>query len=206
MKNKKEIKEFILASIGILLLVLSINFISWKYQIVSGGMPGYALAANFMWGIPIGLTLFIVNSIILLMSLLILGKGAGIKGIYGYILISFLIEFTRNFFNIQQVDLATPIIQIILVTIQGLTAPIGIALVLQNGYSFGSWSSLYPIINKFYKKLEAPLFFFMMDITLTVIVTLTFGWFKGLLLCINSIVFFFAFKWIMNMFKAKKEI
>lgn len=202
--SKQEVFKFVLSTLGILLLVLDINLLSWQFKIVSGGMPGYGLALNYLLNIPVGSFLFIVNSIVLILNLIFLGKSSGLKAIYGYILISILFEITRPILGLSQQEISDPLIQLLLITIQGLTAPIGITIVLVLGYSFGSWSSLYPLVNKYFKSLSAPLFFFIMDGILSIIVGITMGWYKGFLLVINATAFYYSFKYLLIF--AKKYI
>jgi uncharacterized membrane-anchored protein YitT (DUF2179 family) len=199
-----EKKQFLYINIGIVILVLAITFLAWKYTIVSGGMPGYALALNYLYEIPIGLFLFAVNSVVILANLLILGKSTGVKAIYGYITLSLLLEFTKSSLGIERVELDNLLAQILLIAVQGFIAPIGIALVLLNGYSFGSWTSLYPLIQRIYRKLAAPAFFLIMDLTLCIIVFLTFGLEKSALLILNAVIFYFSFKYFMG--KGKKYL
>lgn len=199
--HRVNLRQFAVATAGILLLAINIDVLSWQFKIVTGGMPGYALALNYLLHIPVGAFLLVINSIILVLLTIVDGKTAGLKAIYGYILLSVSVEFFRQTLNISSQD-STDLALIFLVSfMQGITAPIAIAMVLRNGYTFGSWTSLYPIATRVWRHVTAPQFFFLMDGILTVIVLVTLGPIKALLLLVNAVAFFFSFRFCMSVNK-----
>src|SRR3989339_814890 len=60
----------------------------FSYQLFNGN-----LCRNF---------LIIINTVVLLLNFLIVGKTAGAKGVYGYVFLSFLIDMSRKLLNLQQ--------------------------------------------------------------------------------------------------------
>jgi uncharacterized membrane-anchored protein YitT (DUF2179 family) len=195
-KYLPEIKKLTWSIIGMIILGLSINYFSWKFELISGGMPGYALTFNYLFGISVGMFLIIINSIILLVNFFVAGKTAGLRGVFGYLFLSFFIDWSVGFMG-NQVENIGAIQSILLMILQGVFASIGISIVLANGYTFGSYSSLIPIIAKF-RKVDPPTFFLIMDGILTIITIFTQGWDGALYLLINSIVFFLVFKISLN--------
>jgi uncharacterized membrane-anchored protein YitT (DUF2179 family) len=181
-----------------MILGLSINLLSWQYKLVSGGLPGYGLAINYVTGFPVGMFLLIINTVILALSFVIAGKTAGFRGVYGYAFLSIFIDLSRSLLNLKQIALADLPSSILLTTLQGIIAPIGIAIVMANGYTFGSYSSMVPIINKFLK-ISAPKFFFVMDFILTIITLFFFGVKVAGLLLLNAAVFFIVFKYALSL-------
>jgi uncharacterized membrane-anchored protein YitT (DUF2179 family) len=186
-----------MSSIGIIILGLSLNYISWQYTLVSSGLPGYALGMNFLMGFPVGTFLLIANTLILVLSFLIAGKSSGLRGVYGYVLLSVFIDWSRRVFGIHQVVLSSFITNALLIIIQGAVAPLAIALVMAHGYSFGSYSSMIPIVKKF-STISAPKFFLIMDSILAVLTFILFGYIKAILLAINAIVFFVVFRFALS--------
>lgn len=77
--NKRNLKSFFISILGITILGLSISLISWRYRLVTSGLPGYALIVNYSTKISVGSALLIGNTIILLLALLIAGKTAGLN-------------------------------------------------------------------------------------------------------------------------------
>ncbi|MDD3647579.1 MAG: YitT family protein [Candidatus Dojkabacteria bacterium] len=202
-KLKKEIRLFVYSTIGIIILGLSINFISWKYKLVSGGLPGYGLAFNYIIGFPLGYFLLLVNTLILILQYFVAGKVTGLRGIYGYIFLSVFIEITRRFFGIQQAEAGIPN-EYYYMAIQGFIGGTSIALVIAHGYSFGSYSSIYPIVKKFVK-ISAPAMFFLFDAILVIITILAFDARKGYLLFVNAVFFYLSFRLFLKYFREEVD-
>lgn len=189
---RKEIRKLIYSSIGIAILSSAINFLSWRYKLISSGLPGYALSFNYLTNFSVGQFLFISNSLILALSFLIVGKTSGMRGVYGYTLLSIFIDYQRRLFGLMQIVIASLPLNIIFIVIQGILAPIGIAVVMANGYSFGSYSSMMPIVNKF-SNISAPKFFLIADLILSLITFYFFGFQSAALLLLNATTFFIVF-------------
>ncbi len=196
--------SFGLSSLGIIILGLSINLLSWQFKLVSGGFPGYALVLNYLTGFPVGESLLIANTLVLIISLFVAGKTAGLKGIYGYTFLSIFIEFSKQFLHLHQIVISSLVTNIILASLQGFTASIGIALVITCGYSFGSYSSMLPIADRI-RKISPPIFFFFFDSVLTLITWMFFGINKAFLLFVNAGVFFLTFKYALLIFQKYKQ-
>ena len=77
----KEMKLFVIANIAIFLLALSINLLAWRFELVSAGISGYGLVISYMLHLNVGIVLFTLNSFIVFLNWLSLGKVAGIKAI-----------------------------------------------------------------------------------------------------------------------------
>lgn len=194
----KEIKPFLITSLCFIPFALSINLLSWQYKLVSGGFPGYALVVNYLTGISVGTFLIVINTIVLLANFIFVGKTSGIKGVYGYILLSLMIDFIRKILNLSQFISTNLYFNIFLSSLQGFIAGSVIGVIIFFGYSFGSYSSLVLLVNKFWK-ISPPAFFFLMDFILSVITLYFFGIEIGLLLLLNSVVFFLVFKYTLQL-------
>lgn len=188
-----EVERLVVASLGIMMLALSINFFSWKFKLVSGGFPGYALDINYISHFPVGTFLLILNTFVLVLSFFIAGKTAGLRGVYGYVFLSFFIDWSKNVLHMQLTPDPVLLHNILYTILQGATAPVAIALVMANGYSFGSYSSVMPIIRKF-SNISAPRFFLIMDSLLALLTFILFGLQRAVLMYINAGVFFVVFR------------
>lgn len=197
---KNEIKPFIIASVCFVPFALSINLLSWQYKLVSGGFPGYGLVVNYLTGFSVGVFLLIINTLVLLLNFIFVGKTTGIKGVYGYIWLSFLIDFTKKYLSLTQHLNTTFIFNLFCLAAQGVVAGTLIGVIISLGYSFGSYSSLVLLVNKFWK-IASPQFFFLMDFILSIVTAYFFGVDKGLLLMVNATLFFLAFKATLKILK-----
>jgi hypothetical protein len=95
----------------------------------------------------------------------------------------------------QQFQNTSMMFNIGLLIIQGSTAAFSIAFVMKHLYSFGSYSSMFPILNKYNKKVTPPVFFIIMDILLSLFTFVFFGIEKAFLLLINATAFFIVFNY-----------
>jgi uncharacterized membrane-anchored protein YitT (DUF2179 family) len=200
-----ELKKILWTTLGLIILGLAINLFAWKFRLISGGLPGYALIINYLTGFPVGQSLLIINTIILLLSFVIAGKTAGLRGVYGYVAISIFIDYSKPLLHLTQQLPPNFIISTLLLALQGLIAPIGISLALANSYSFGSYSSIIPIIHKF-KAISPPKFFLILDLVLTTITLIFFGPASAFFLLINSVVFFLSFRFFLPRFQRYFQI
>ena len=199
-KFKKSLKSWLIATIGLIPFALSVNLLSWQFKLVSGGFPGYGLVVNYLTGFSVGTFLIIINTLVLILNFVFVGKTSGIKGVYGYVWFSFLVDFTKKLMSLTQQVNPSWIFNIGSISLQGLIAGTMVGIVLFVGYSFGSYSSLVLLVNKVYK-ITPPPFFFLMDFILAMITTYFFGWQRGVLLLVNAVVFFFAFKFSLKILK-----
>lgn len=198
----EKIKSFIISTLGITILGLSISLISWRFKLVTSGLPGYALIFNYLTHTSVGTALLIGNTIILILSFLIAGKTAGIKGIYGYMYLSLIIDLPKKLFNLSQINTPPFPFDILLYIVQGAIAASAIGFVIQNNYSFGSYSSMLPIADKFIK-VNPAVFMFILDIFLALVTTYFFGLEKGIFLLINASAFFFSLNYTLKLLNKK---
>lgn len=197
--NKDSLKQFAISTLGIVVLGLSISLISWHFKLVTSGLPGYALILNYLTNFPLATGLFIANTIILVLALMFAGKTAGLKGVYGYTLLSVVISLSKSIFSLSQVSLDSLALNIFLCVLQGSLAAFAISFVVYNKFSFGSYSSLLPITDKYYP-ISPPKLFLILDFILSLITAYYFGLQTGIFLLINAGAFFITFhytlKWL----------
>ena len=198
--HKGELTLFLIANVGIIFLTISINFLAWKYRLVSAGITGYALAASYLLPFSVGTLLLIMNGIILLANVLILGKSAGLKAFYGYITFSLMIDLTRTMFQLKKTPVDSFFTQFVFLSLLAVCIAVFISLIIATGYSVGSYSALYPLINKYYR-LSAAHLFFIGDAILTIITLFLFGAEKAALLFLHTLILSFSLKYALPFIK-----
>ncbi|HSW87566.1 MAG TPA: YitT family protein [Candidatus Saccharimonadales bacterium] len=189
-------KLFIIANIAIFLLALVINLFAWKFQLVSAGISGYGLVLSYLVHINVGIVLFVMNGFIMLLNWLILGKIAGIKAIWGYIAFSVWISVTQVIFHLHQTPTHSFFYQLMYLSILAILIDILISIIIASSYSVGSYSALYPVINKFIP-ISPSRMFIIGDVILTIITALLFGYQKAFLLLIHAIILSLSLKYTM---------
>lgn len=201
MLSSSEIRKFFTATFAILSLALSMNLLAWKYRLVSSGITGYSFALNYIFSIPVGISLLILNGLILMGNILLLGKNVGAKALYGYITFCWAVEVTRYIFDIEKISISLNFVEqsLLLIILSALMA-IFISMIIVNGYSVGSYSALLSIARK-YIRISASKLFFIGDFILTLIVYSTFGVSNSAALALHSISLSFFLKYTILFFE-----
>lgn len=85
-----KLKEFIMITIGVLLVVIGVYFFKFPNNFSIGGVTGIAIILSNLLGnvIGSGTIVLVVNLILLGLGYLLLGKSFGNKTAYGTILMS----------------------------------------------------------------------------------------------------------------------
>lgn len=198
--NKKLIRETLIVTAANFIVALLVNLLAWKFKLVSGGLTGYALFINILSGLPTGTVLLTMNIILLLLALVIAGKGPGMRGIYGFVTLSTFLDLTRSLFNIQQVQTPSFITTLIIITILSIAMGTAISVILANNYSVGAYSTLYVVIKKFID-IPAQNVFFTVDFILAILTGVFLGFNKGLLLIANAFIAYFVVKLVLPKFQ-----
>jgi len=195
-----EVKSFLLALSGFVLLSIVINLFSWQFKLVSGGFPGFGLFISYVTKFSVGQVLLYLNILILVLLFTLVGKKVGIKSAVGYLGFPMILDFTRGAMNLVQQDTPRFLTSAIYISVQGLIAGIAVTLFFSQKYSAGGWGALAFVAGKYFS-ISGPAFLLFMDIVLTILVSVFFSLTKGLLLAINSIVFYNSFKYTLKYFE-----
>lgn len=192
-KHKKTINETLFSMASVFVVALLFNFFIWQHKIISGGMVGYALFANYYTNVSTALIFFILNVILFILASILVGKGVGFRAVIGFTLLSIFLELTRLPFGSDPNESTDTILNIFRVLIVSISASISICIVLANNYSIGAYSTVYVIVSKFFK-VKPHILFFSLDFVLTFITILLFGVEKGLIIIINALAAYFIIK------------
>jgi uncharacterized membrane-anchored protein YitT (DUF2179 family) len=86
------IKTYFLITLGLLLYVTGWVVFLIPNEIVGGGVSGIGAIIYYLTGFPIGYTYFIINAILLMMSIKVLGKNFAIKTIVATFIVTVLFQ------------------------------------------------------------------------------------------------------------------
>ncbi len=138
------IKNYIFITFG-----LFINALGWvafliPAKIVGGGVTGLSSIIYYITDFPVGVSILIINSILILLAIKILGAKFAVTSIYGIVTISV-------FFMILPQFITQPIItdRFMSALIGGAIAGVGIAIAFINGGNSGGTDIIALIINKY---------------------------------------------------------
>ncbi|MBQ8042545.1 MAG: YitT family protein [Clostridia bacterium] len=144
MKESNKFIQMILLVLGTLILAIAINLLFLPNNLSTGGASGIALIIYYLYKVPVGLTVILINIPLFIIALKDLGWKFCSKAIIGTVLLSAFIELTSrivNIVNIEQ-DLFLGCI------FGGLLNGIGLSLVFKADGSTGGSDLLAQIIYK----------------------------------------------------------
>lgn len=144
MKQNSKFIQIIFLILGTIILALAINILFLPNNLSTGGASGIALIIYYIYKIPVGLMVIMINVPLFVIALKELGWRFCSKAIIGTLLLSVFIELTRgitNFINLEQ-DVFLGCV------FGGLLNGIGLSLVFKADGSTGGSDLLAQIIYK----------------------------------------------------------
>ncbi|TLX75008.1 YitT family protein [Labilibacter sediminis] len=159
-KILQETKSYI-----ILTFALFMSCIGWAgfiipSGIVGGGITGLGSTLHFLWGWDVGITVLIINTILVLLAIKILGFSFGIKSIYGITVFAAFLSLLMNQFEGPVVSDA------FMATLIGASlAGTGAGIIFINGGSTGGTDIIAMIINK-YRNISLGRLLLMLDVVI----------------------------------------
>ena len=96
LKEKILIKRFVLETLGTILgafvMAVAVSLFLLPNKLSSGGVAGIATITYYLFGVPMGISMLIINVPLFLMSILKIGKKFFIESIIGTISLSLFID------------------------------------------------------------------------------------------------------------------
>lgn len=143
MKNK--VHQYLFIAIGCLASSASINLFLVPHHLLSGGVSGIAIIFYFLFNLPIGLQVFLMNVPLLYASYKFIGKNYTITSIYGTILFSIAVDATGFLSAYNPID--DPILASLT---GGILGGIGSGLIFRVNGSAGGLDIVAAIVKKYY--------------------------------------------------------
>ena len=92
----RELRDYVLIATGLILYGIGWTVFLLPNDITTGGVPGIASLVYFATGFPVQYTYFIINAILLMLSLKILGFKFSLKTIYAVFVLTFFLEIIQQ--------------------------------------------------------------------------------------------------------------
>ena len=132
------LKEYGMVTIGVVSYALGWSIFLLPNNLIGGGVSGFASILYYATGIPMGVTYFIINVILLLIGTKILGTGFGGKTIYAIVMTSALLTVMPSLIPADFIhEFALSNGKLICTIIGGVIAGFGIGLSISQGGSTG---------------------------------------------------------------------
>ncbi len=150
MNNKKnksifnEIKSYIIISFGLFIMAIGWTAFLIPSKIIGGGLTGLSTTIFYLTDIPVGITVFALNILLIIFSIKKIGASFGIKTVFGISILSIFLGIFQNLIKVS------PVNDLFMASILGgIFIGIGIGIAFSQGGSTGGTDIIAKIINKY---------------------------------------------------------
>lgn len=142
-----KIKDIIYILIGTFITALAINIFFVPNNISSGGASGIAIILNYLFKLPVGVTVFLLNLPLFIVAILKLGFKFTFKALIGTGFLSIFIDLTSNISNYEIFNIHSD--YILSSIFGGLLMGLGLSAVFKGKASTGGSELLAQIVYKY---------------------------------------------------------
>ena len=146
--RKGLVKRFITFIVGLLLISISYNLFLEPNHLVPGGVTGIAIIINNYIAINSSLIILICNLVLLLVSLILLGKEKTLATILGALLLPLFINLTSNITDLFYINTSELVLSSVF---GGLLFGFGAGLIFKAGFTAGGTDIVNQIVSKYLK-------------------------------------------------------
>lgn len=199
--NIEIIKDYIVITIGLILVAAGIQYFYAPNDLAGGGLSGMALIINnYLPNISVGTIIFIGNLILFIIAFLTIGAEFGFRTIYASFGLSIAIDFMSGVLNSHALTTNLPLA----VLLGTLMISFGLAIVFLRNSSTGGTDILAKILNK-YSTFNIGISLLLVDLIVTVCGGLTFGMKSGIYSLIAVVMNGFLVDKFIEIIEAKRE-
>ena len=142
---RSKIGRYVILALACLISASSINLFLVPHQLLSGGIGGIAIILYYLFGLPIGSMILLMNIPLLFTAYRLLGKAYTVDVIFGTVFFSVAIDATMSLNGIPIVDDA-----LLAAIYGGVFTGIGYGIVFRFNGSTGGFDIVAAIIKKYY--------------------------------------------------------
>ena len=141
----RGVKEYLLITLGIVIYTVGWAIFLTPNNLIGGGVSGISAIIQYATGLKMGYSYFVINTVLLIISVIIIGPAFGAKTVYAIILASVCL----NVFQTIIQDFALSNGKLMCSIIGGSMAGLGIGMSISQGGSTGGTDIVALIITKF---------------------------------------------------------
>ena len=132
-------KEYLIITLGLTLYALGWALFLTPNSMLGGGVTGFSALLQYATGglIPLSVTYFVMNVILLIIGTKVLGTGFGAKTIFAIIMTSIMLELTQRYIPTEFTTYFANQGEIVCAVLGGIMAGVGIGLSMSQGGSTG---------------------------------------------------------------------
>lgn len=169
------IKDYIIITIGVILVAFGIQYFYAPNEIAGGGLSGLALViSNYVPALSVGTIIFLGNLILFVIAFILVGGDFGMKTIYASFALSAVMDIMEKVMHSHA--LTNNLLLAVIVGTLIIAAGIGITFAINA--STGGTDILAKILNK-YSTINLGISLLIVDLAVVVCGALTFGLDKG---------------------------
>lgn len=190
--NKTDVKEFLLDIIictaGAFVYALGVNCFISPNEISSGGATGLAILANYLWNLPIGTVMFVINIPLFIIALIVFGKSFIVKTLFSTFMTSVMIDLGAYFMPAYHGD------KILASLFGGVILGIGLGIIFMRGSTSGGTDILGKLLKKAFPHLSMGRLIMICDLVIVLLAGVVYKNIESILYA--TIVFFVSSKTI----------
>lgn len=161
--------SYILLVIGCLISAAGLNLFLVQHHLLSGGVGGLALIAYYLFSLPVGMLILVLNLPLLYLAYRFLGKRYLVVSIFGTVLYSVLVDAMQFLSGYTVVD------DTMLAAIYGgVICGIGFGIVFRAGFNTGGFDIISAIVKQYYG-INMGTFNFMVNSIIVLLSAVLFG-------------------------------
>lgn len=138
-------------------------------EISPGGLTGIATVLNYLFMLPTGIVLFLLNIPILILGFIKFGGIFITKTAIATTILSFMLEITENLLSAVKIDL------ILAAVFGGILMGLGLSIVMLRGATTGGVDIIAKVINRKFRHLTVGRLILMSDAAVVMIAALAYG-------------------------------
>nr|WP_319571921.1 YitT family protein [uncultured Draconibacterium sp.] len=140
----KTIQDYGIMTFGLFLFAMAWTLFVIPAEIAGGGISGVAAVIFYATKIPVSITYFSINIVLVLIAIKFLGANFGVKTIYSIVVVS-------SFFGLFQDILSEPLVDDMFLSavLGGMMSGVGLGIVFSRGGSTGGTDIIAMIVNKY---------------------------------------------------------
>ena len=143
-KLMRIVQDYFIMTFGLFLFAMAWVLFIIPAEITGGGISGVSAVIFYASKVPVSITYFSINIILVLVAIKILGANFGVKTIYSIIVVTAFFALFRNFVKQPLVD------DLFLSSVLGgIASGIGLGIVFSRGGSTGGTDIIAMIVNKY---------------------------------------------------------
>ncbi len=156
----RTLRTYSIILFGLALFSLGFTAFLLPHKITGSGVSGIGALVYYATGFPVGYTYFLINVILLLIAVKVLGRGFGIKTLFGVIV-------GASFLSLLQASITMPVVQdkLLSAIIGGGLCGGGVGIIFSQGGSTGGTDIVALIINR-YKNISPGKVILMCDVVI----------------------------------------